>query len=231
MKKFLVLFFLTCGSSLFAQAFRIEIGYSQLRYSQIGALYFASPSHVPTWYDIATVNRELKSPGFIFNGYYPLNFGKKSYEIFSFGPQIGLAMNVSHTTYSVDLNYRKLPSKMNMRIPLMFSVRLGSTSAVYQRKLGIAIAGGIEMMQLQLADQTGTFYLPVIQSSFAINRFMFNVNAYPMDIESMYTINGADVPRLTTSLLEFQFVIAIDGNPPRYHNDAPKKGKNRSRRR
>lgn len=231
MKKIISFIFIFSSATLFSQAFRIEFGFSMLSYTQKGQLYEVDDRHVPSWYEITSVDRKLRSPGFTTNVFYPLNFGGRSYEKFSFGPQIGFGLNKSTLDFSSDDNYRTLPAKMNMRIPVMFSVRIGSLHAAYRHVLGLALASGIEMMQLQIADQTGTFYLPVIQTCFALGRFSFNVNTYPMSVESMYNLADEEVPRLTTKFIEFQVLVGIDCYPRRYHNDAPTKRKNRSHKR
>jgi hypothetical protein len=221
-RKLIILFFVLACAPLFSQAFRIEFGYSLLSYTQTGRLYAQHPGHVPSWYESAKVDRKLRSHGFTASVFYPLNFGTRSYEVLSFGPQLGIALNKSSMEFSQDAAYKKITG-MNVRVPLLFSVRIGSLHTAYRHVLGIALASGIEMMQMRIADQTGTFYLPVVQVSFALSRFSFNVNSYPMSIESVYMMSGKEVPRLTTRFIEFQVLIAFDCYPGRYHNDSSRR--------
>lgn len=201
---------------LTAQHFRIEIGYSLLVNTQKGTAYTVDLNHVPTVYNKSEIDRRLFASGITATLYYPLNFGTFSFEKFSFGPQIGITSSASSLNASYDVNYRNSPDKPTLRIPVMLSIRRGSLNAVNQKRVGCALAAGVEGVQLNVADETGKFLLPVIQFKVGLKYVQLACNVYPMSIQSVYKIDGVETKRLNTKLIEFQFLIGFGCSPRRY---------------
>ncbi len=202
--------------SLMAQLVRIEFGGSFLINSQSGTVFAQDVSHSPAWYDEIKIERRLWQPTFSALLYYPINFGKQSYERFSYGIQTGVALGLTTPGRAYDQAHFTENSTVPFRIPLMVMLRTGSCNALYDKKLGLAFGGGVEIISLSFADEYAKFIAPVIQIGFGIKRSTTSLNIFPTALTSSYLNNGSTTKRLTNKLIEFRFSLAIECTSSRY---------------
>lgn len=200
-----------------AQFMQVEIGPDFLRAEQEGVVYRNRYNHVPDFKTRDRVHEVYWNAGVRSRIFLALNWGTSSFEKFSWGPETGLTINKSSATLSgTSVSAPEKQYKANFQLPLLLSLRVGSSSAAYKKKCGLKISSGIVLMRSGIADESGFFVLPLIEAGLAVRCVTFGMSFYPVPLKSVTVIEGKQYPRLSTQLLSLTLTAGIDVYNRRY---------------
>lgn len=215
-KAFTTLLLVCTGALLHAQMLRIEPGFDFLQIRQQGTVYTPTPGTSPVYYLPAGVDRFITQAGLQLNVFYPLNFGTGSFEKFAYGPESGITIYRSHRNQSVDPQYQFKPDGTKIkgpgivRIPVMVSIRFGNQKNVPETKWGLSMSAGAQLLHFKTADEAGWGFLPGGKIQVQRKALCFGISYYFTRYKSYYVLDGAEMIRLSNTLLGYHFSYAID---------------------